>query len=401
MSFFWSDLTDVASSDIGGKVLFATDDWFARCEYLISPNPPVFDPNAFTPFGKLMDGWETRRKRQAGHDWCIIELAAPSRVYGFEVDTAFFTGNQSPRISVQAIALRSKDVPTLTTMRTSFTGDFTGKEGGFAAEQSQLDAVNVLKSEEWTELLPMSALKPGYPDTRLHQFTSVLPTNGIVPVVTHLRINMFPDGGVARLRVRGEIVRELEPAALVDVAAASNGGAALGSSNAHYGRASNLIAPGRSQRMDQGWETARNPNRPPVLTISAETGMLDLPPSMAEWALIRLATPSLIHRVEIDTDHFKGNCPEAMELEFVNIDTTEISRPNELQIVSDNTTWSPLLLKRTRLVPDSQHFYTVEEGHLQSNVTATHVRVRMYPDGGIARLRILAKPTTTSGGSKM
>jgi allantoicase len=403
MSLFWSDLTDVASSDIGGRVLFATDDWFARCEYLISPNPPIFDPNAFTPFGKLMDGWETRRKRQAGHDWCIIELAAPSRVYGFEVDTAFFTGNQTPRISVQAMSLVSGDVPALATMRSTFSGDFKGKEGGFAAEQSQLDAVGALSSDTWPELLPMSELKPGYPETRLHQFTSVIPSSGVVPVVTHLRINMFPDGGIARLRVRGEIVRELDQNVVVDVAAASNGGAALGSSNAHYGRASNLIAPGRSERMDQGWETARNPNRPPILTINKDTGMLDLPKEMAEWALIRLATPSVVHQIEVDTDHFKGNCPEAMELEFacMNVASSEVPRADELQIVSENAVWSPLLLKRTRLVPHSQHVFTVAEDHLASNVIATHVRLRMYPDGGIARLRVLSKPSSKTSGSKM
>jgi allantoicase len=273
---FWSDLTDVASSGIGGRVLFATDDWFARCEYLISPQEPVFDPNAFTNYGKLMDGWETRRKRIPGHDWCIIELAAPSRVYGFEVDTAFFTGNQSPRVSVQGIAMRPADLPEDSKMRLKFQGD-ASPEGGFAADKSQLKAVSALNSDSWPELLPMSDLKPGYPDTRLHQFTSTIPPSGVVPVVTHLRINMFPDGGIARLRVRGEIVRALDKGKIVDMAAASNGGAALGSSNAHYGRASNLIAPGRSQRMDQGWETARNPNRPPILTINEETRMLDLP----------------------------------------------------------------------------------------------------------------------------
>ena len=146
MTEFWSDLTDVASSGIGGRVLFATDDWFARCEYLISPKAPVFDPNAFTDYGKLMDGWETRRKRIPGHDWCIIELAAPSRVYGFEVDTAFFTGNQSPRVSVQGIAMRPEETPTSETrdaLRLRFQSEETSPKGGFAATESQTKAAAV------------------------------------------------------------------------------------------------------------------------------------------------------------------------------------------------------------------------------------------------------------------
>lgn len=405
MTEFWSDLTDVASSGIGGRVLFATDDWFARCEYLISPKAPVFDPNAFTDYGKLMDGWETRRKRIPGHDWCIIELAAPSRVYGFEVDTAFFTGNQSPRVSVQGIAMRPEETPSSETrdaLRVRFQSEETSPKGGFAATESQTKAAAALHSEQWSELLPMSNLSPGYPDTRLHQFTSVLPANGIVPVVTHLRINMYPDGGIARLRVRGEIVRSLKSDVVVDMAAASNGGAALGASNAHYGRASNLIAPGRSQRMDEGWETARNPNRPPVLTLDPQTGMLDLPKEMGEWALIRLASLTAVHRLEIDTDHFKGNCPEAIEVEYACI-ASSIPRPEELQFVSDANNsavdWSPLMLKRTRLVPHSQHSFTVQEGHLASNAVATHVRLRMYPDGGVARLRVYGTPQSAT--SKM
>ena len=416
---FWSDLTDVASSGIGGKVLFATDDWFARCEYLISPQEPVFDPNAFTNFGKLMDGWETRRKRIAGHDWCILQLAAPSRVYGLEVDTAFFTGNQTPRISIQGFHLSSNDVlPKEETMRPQkYLGIKESPEGGFAASEESLDAVSSLRSEEWPELLPMTPLQPGYPDSRHHHFTVSSPSAvscgssssssaTTVPVVTHLRINMYPDGGIARIRVRGEIVRALEPHVLVDVAAASNGGAALGSSNAHYGRASNLIAPGRSQRMDQGWETARNPMRPAILKINEETGMLDLPKEMGEWALVRLAGGGSgsgggcpVSRVEVDTDHFKGNCPETMEIEYANIISSRFNRSEEVEMVSsDHVEWLPMLSSgRERLVPHSQHAYDVESGKIVKGVIATHIRLRMYPDGGIARLRVYGMPTEESG----
>ena len=145
-------------------------------------------------------------------------------------------------------------------------------------------------------MLDETPLRPGYEDTRHHQFTAKISSGTSGNVVTHLRINIFPDGGVARLRVRGEIVRSDSKGERIDVAAAANGGAVLGASNAHYGRASNLIAPGESQRMDQGWETARNPNRPSVLGVGSD-GMLDLPASMAEWAIIRLAREVVVEEV--------------------------------------------------------------------------------------------------------
>ena len=300
---YWSELTDVASSAIGGRILFATDDWFASAESLISPEPPVFDAGRFTDWGKWMDGWETRRKRIGGHDWCIVSLAAPARVYGFEVDTAFFTGNQAPRISIQGAYIPQRfggreDTALLKarvarrravlTKGKCADGSDGLSEGGFAAGDEESSLVDILNSQSWDSMLDQSPLRPGYEDTRHHQFTAKADNSNSGKVVTHLRINIFPDGGVARLRVRGEIVKAISQGQRIDVAAASNGGAVLGASNAHYGRASNLIAPGDSQRMDQGWETARNPNRPAVLGIAAN-GMLDLPASMAEWAILRLA----------------------------------------------------------------------------------------------------------------
>jgi allantoicase len=303
---YWSELTDVACSAIGGAVLFATDDWFASAERLVAPSAPRFEASAFTDWGKWMDGWETRRKRTVGaegvggHDWCVVALAAPARVYGFEVDTAFFTGNQAPRISVQgaylphrfggeadAALVAARDARRRAVGQGAAGGGGLA-EGGFAAGEEEVQAVAALSSDAWAVMLDQTPLRPGYEDTRHHQFTAKAGAGNSGNVVTHLRINIFPDGGVARLRVRGEIVRPNLQGQRIDVAAAANGGAVLGASNAHYGRASNLIAPGESQRMDQGWETARNPNRPAVLAVGAD-GMLDLPASMAEWAIMRLA----------------------------------------------------------------------------------------------------------------
>ena len=282
-------------------MLFATDDWFASAEKLIAPEPPCFDAARFTDWGKWMDGWETRRKRIGGHDWCIVALAAPARVYGFEVDTAFFTGNQAPRISIQGAYLPQRfggeaDAAlrdTRTARRKAVVSGVDGApnslaEGGFASGDEEAAEVAALESDTWAVILDQTPLRPGYEDTRHHQFTAKTDATNSGTVVTHLRINIFPDGGVARLRVRGEIVRPILQGQRIDFAATANGGAVLGASNAHYGRASNLIAPGDSQRMDQGWETARNPNRPAILGVGAD-GMLDLPASMAEWVIMRMA----------------------------------------------------------------------------------------------------------------
>ena len=310
---YWSELTDVASSGIGGKILFATDDWFAGAESLVSPDPPVFDPNRFTDWGKWMDGWETRRKRIGGHDWCIISLAAPARVYGFEVDTGFFTGNQAPRISIQGayipqrfgsiedaalLEARTERRRAVRTNGKSSDADQGLSEGGFAAGEEEKALVGALNSDAWESMLDQSPLSPGYENTRHHRFTAKASKANSGKIVTHLRVNIFPDGGVARLRVRGEIVKAISKGHRIDVAAASAGGAVLGASNAHYGRASNLIAPGDSQRMDEGWETARNPNRPAVLGVAAN-GMLDLPASMAEWAILRLACEVNVEEVRL------------------------------------------------------------------------------------------------------
>ena len=410
---FWDELTDVAGQALGGRVLFATDDWFACAEKLIAPQAPKFDPQRFTAWGKWMDGWETRRKRVAGHDWCVIALGAPARVYGFEVDTGFFTGNQAPRLSIQGAFLPGRagehgaDAALLRTRHpdSTLTPDQL-PEGGYAASDAQRAAArsSLGDSTVWAELLPRVPLAPGYEDTRHHRFTAAKVDAGGGPnVITHLRVNLYPDGGVARLRVRGEICSRLPSRARADVAAAANGGAVLGASNAHYGRPSNLIAPGRSQRMDQGWETARNPNRPAVLGVRAKDGMLDLPPAMAEWTIIRLGCPAVVDRVEIDTDHFKGNCPEACTLECARVAPGVVGRAGELaHCLSSAVEWHPLLHGRERLSPHSQHAYTVVGGQLTAQAQAvTHVRLRMYPDGGIARLRVFGVAMPEHGEAKM
>ena len=397
---FWAELADVASTSLGGRVLFASDDWFACADMLIAPTAPVFSPSRFTTWGKWMDGWESRRKRGAGHDWCIVALGAPARVLGFEVDTAFFTGNQAPRLSVQGAFLpgRGAEDDRLVESREAARAmvvmpDGSAAQGGFCAGEAQLVAAEELGSTEWAELLPRVPLNPGYEDIRHHVYDA-RPAD--LPAVTHLRVNIYPDGGVSRLRVRGEIVRKptefcreflMEGGVrLPDLAAAENGGVVLGASNAHYGRASNIIAPGKSLRMDEGWETARNPQRPAVLSLTPE-GLLDLPVEMADWVVVRLACPGEVAAVRIETTHFKGNCPEAFTLEYGAFSTVSVARADELEHVLRGD-WAPLLSRKERLTPHSEAEFTAARGELAAGARATHLRLRIFPDGGVARLRV-------------
>ena len=246
----YTELNDLASDAIGGKIIFATDDWFATAENLLKNFQPEWKEHEFTECGKWMDGWETRRKRLPGHDWCIVQLGAPGVIHGLDVDTSFFTGNYAPKVSIQATCMGSvspRDVRAI----------------GTAATEGEFKKIKEIHSEDWTTILPMTSLGAGYKPT-CHNYFEIARKERW----THVRLNLFPDGGVARLRVYGEVVPDLlqlPTDQMVDLAAILNGGLCIGCSNVHYGHGRNLIAPGRSTCMADGWETARRLDRPAVL----------------------------------------------------------------------------------------------------------------------------------------
>jgi allantoicase len=309
----FTELPDLASRVLGGGVVAANDEFFAARDNLVNPEPSSFDTWTYGPKGKVYDGWETRRRREPGYDWAIVRLGAPGVVHGVVVDTAHFTGNYPPYVSVEGCAA----------------------EGHPSPEE--------LAGATWTELVPKSPVKG---DARnLFEVSSGR--------VTHVRLNIFPDGGVARLRVHGEVVPD--PALLhgmtVDLAALELGGLVVDCSNKFYGSQNNLILPGLARLMSEGWETARR----------REDGN--------EWALVRLAAPGRVRLAELDTTHFKGNAPGAAALRA----TTD---------PSDDSAWFDLL-PRTRLQPDTRHRF-----RLDSAREATHVRLDIFPDGGMARLRL-------------
>ncbi|XP_007671078.1 probable allantoicase isoform X1 [Ornithorhynchus anatinus] len=364
--------TDLASENVGGKVLFATDDFFAPAENLLKSRGPEFKADEFTEFGKWMDGWETRRKRIPGHDWCLIQLGIPGIIHGFEADTAFFTGNYAPHLSVQAACLRPEEIPEIAPR---------GIEIGTAATNEELESIERLKSDNWRLLVPMAKLKPGYVGKSQNYF----PVNS-QQRWTHLRLNIYPDGGIARFKVYGFGQRDwatVEPNELYDLVAMENGGACVGFSNAHFGHPKNIIGVGRSKSMADGWETARRLDRPPILKRDGE-GALLMPGS--EWSIFRLAHPGIITQIEIDTNHFKGNFPDTCRLDGCVLNAQEeedgVVRRWE---VKRNLNWQPLL-SVTKLSAHKRHFFDGRSLRLRDVIT--HVKLTIAPDGGVSRLRL-------------
>ena len=309
-------LPDLAARSLGGGVVFATDELFAASDHLVHDQAPVYNPHSFGPKGQIYDGWESRRRRTPGHDHAIVRLGVPGIVRGVVVDTAFFTGNYPPEVSVEGC----------------------GVEGHPAPDE--------LAVASWFTLVPRS---PVAGDSR-SPFSVDVPTR-----VTHVRLSIYPDGGVARLRVHGEPVPDprLFPGGLVDLAALENGGRVTACSNMFYGVPSNLLRPGLARVMGEGWETARR----------RDDGN--------DCVEVALAAPGRIMLAELDTTHFKGNAPGEAQLGGAN---------------GADAHWLQLL-PRTRLQPDTRHRFPIA-------VRADVGRVRMdvYPDGGMARLRLWGRP---------
>uniref|UniRef100_UPI00398E9331 allantoicase n=1 Tax=Pristiophorus japonicus TaxID=55135 RepID=UPI00398E9331 len=368
-------LNDLACEASGAKVMFATDDWFATAENLLKREAPQWKAKDFTNFGKWMDGWETRRKRIPGHDWCIIQLGVPGDIHGFDVDTSYFTGNYAPRVSIEAACLNPDVVPDLPPR---------GEKIGTAASEEEVEAIRELKSESWIELVPMTILQPGYVDTCHNYFPAQQ-----LKRWTHIRLNMYPDGGIARLRVYGVGHRDWSAVSqkhTVDLAAMTNGGVCLGYSDAHFGHPNNIIGIGRSSVMSDGWETARRLDRPAVLK-AGDQGVLQVPG--CEWAVFKLGHPGVITHIEIDTSHFKGNFPDSCKIEGCAITPEEEKKSIDMKWKSCHGLKWKLLLPITKLKPHQQYFFSIEMKDI-----ATHVRLTMKPDGGISRMRLMGYPCT-------
>ncbi|GGG06763.1 putative allantoicase [Rhodococcoides trifolii] len=313
----FTGFTDLASRALGGSVCAANDELFAQRENLIRPEAPFFDPNEFGHKGKVYDGWETRRRRDDGHDWAIVRLGAAGIVHGVVVDTAYFLGNYPPFVSVEAASV----------------------EG--------YPSVDDIEKAEWFTIVDKSAAVGGtanaYPVDDRRRWT-------------HVRLNIFPDGGVARFRVHGDVVPD--PRFLtgtVDLLAAENGATLTACSDAFYSSPANIIMPGRARNMGEGWENSRRRN------------------GGNDFAVFALAAAGVPRHLEVDTSYYVGNAPGWVRV------TTADARTSDIE---NATAWQELL-PRTAVQPDTRHRFALE-----TDDAATHLRLDVFPDGGLSRLRL-------------
>ncbi len=324
----FTDLVDLASEKLGGAVLLANDEFFAPKENLLNPAAAVWIEGKYTERGKWMDGWETMRRRSPRldeeFDWCVVRLGAPGRIRGVTVDTSFFRGNFPSHCSIEACDADPKsDVEELLGAKT-----------------------------KWTEILPKAQLSG---DSQ-NSFTIDYPER-----TTHVRLKIFPDGGVARLRVYGDVLPDWDSLKTrnseIDLAAVENGGTVPLASDMFFGHRINLIMPGLARDMSDGWESQRR--RGPG----------------HDWCIIKLGAPGTLTRVEIDTSHFKGNYPESCSIDVGHGDAL------------DSIKWQELL-PNTKLQPHTRHTFVDELANLGN---ATHARLNIFPDGGVSRLRLYGR----------
>lgn len=313
-------LTNLADDRIGAEIIDCSDDFFAEAKRMLQFNPPVFVEDKFDEHGKWMDGWETRRKRHAGYDWAIIKLAVAGRIKALDIDTTFFTGNYPASAAVEACY-----TPTAN-----------------------------LNNVKWQNILENNVLGP----SNHHIFTIENEQ-----VFTHIRLNIYPDGGVARFRVYGEVQIQHRNESL-DLLALENGGRVIAYSDAHFGHPRNLINPGRGMNMGDGWETKRR--RAPGF----------------DWCILALGQTGIIQTIDIDTAHFKGNYPAEVSIQAIYIENATDS-----QLIPQSMFW-PFLLEAQPMQMDHIHGYVSE---ILKHEKISHIRINMIPDGGISRIRLWGK----------
>jgi allantoicase len=329
----FAQLADLASERLGGEALEANDEFFAPKENLLKESKPIFLEGKYTDRGKWMDGWETRRRRTPGHDWCIIRLGLPGILRGAVVDTSFFTGNYPEHFSLEGCDL--------------------GGRAPYRNEKKRLASA----ATKWMELLPQTPLKGDAQNPVAIDHEARF---------THVRFRIYPDGGVARLRLHGEALPDKKQLARpeIDLVAVENGGAVLASSDQFYGAPRNLLMPGRAKNMGDGWETKRR--RGPGF----------------DWVILKLGTPGVIRRIEVDTAHFKGNFPESCSLEACYAEGANLDG-----FAAAPHAWKELL-PRTKLKANHRHLLRIAP----NAGPASHVRFNIYPDGGVSRLRTYGRP---------
>ncbi len=309
---------DLASRWLGGTVVAASDESFGDKENLLAPGAPSFEPGRYGNRGEIVDGWETRRRRHAGHDWVIVRLGAPGIITSVTVDTSFFTGNHPEQCAVHACGHEGYPGPVDLTRQVA----------------------------DWIEIVPKSPLRGDCANV----FAVTDPRR-----FTHVRLSAYPDGGVARLRVSGQVVpdpRGLEDLT-VDLVSQSYGGLVVASSDDYFSAASALNRPGQPRSMGEGWETRRR-------RVAGN-----------DFVVCRLAFAGQIRRLVVDTSYFRYNASESIA----------VNGGDEDQLLaSESSSWAPILA-RTPVQPDTRHEFDVID---HDPVAA--IRLDAFPDGGLSRV---------------
>jgi len=322
---------DLITKPLGSKVLAFSDEWFASASNLTTSTPPIRKPGYFVHTGAWYDGWETRRHNPAAFDWVVIRLGVASgKVLGIEIDTAHFNGNHAPEIAVEACFSPGDDGPA--------TSDFNG----------------------WETLLPKQECGPSRRQAwKLGSLTE--------KAYTHVRLQMFPDGGIARFRLYGVAVPVFpeDINAKFDLAGTVNGGLAVSCSDEHFGRKENLLFPARGVDMGDGWETKRTRGE------------------HIDWTIVKLGAKGNIDEVVIDTAHFRGNFPKEVQVFAANTE-------GEADLKADSSQWVEILTPQ-KMGPDKEHEFSSSQLQNVQGQTYTHAKLVMIPDGGISRFRVIGR----------
>lgn len=314
---FTTRLPNLALERLGCQVVAASDDFFADKSRLISPAPPVFIPDKYDEHGKWMDGWESRRRRDSGNDWCVLRFPQAIEIEGVDIDTSHFTGNYPHAAALEISQQATDDISDIT----------------------------------WQPLIAQTPLQPDS-----HHYIKTAGQSA-----TFVRLSIYPDGGVARLRVYGRMQSNITAGSECDLISLENGGRVIAVSDSHFGAPDNMLMPGRGINMGDGWETRRR--RDPG----------------NDWAVIALGVPGVAKKIVVDTAHFKGNYPASFSINGA-------FKPDlhDAATVASSIFWQPLL-PQTPLQADNVHEFT--EGILLTE-PITHLRLNIYPDGGVSRLRL-------------
>ena len=321
---FTNGLIDLAQPRLGTKVIFKTDDFFASAHRIIDPSPPIFKEGLFDKNGKWMDGWESRRKRISGHDFLIIKLGKPGSISKVDVDTSHFKGNQPSMISLEGSNSKSKSLTNL----------------------------------KWKNIIGKKKIK-----ANSHHLFNVTSKS----IFTHIKLNIFPDGGVARLRLYGNISKENNKLTnkTINLASLLNGASVIACNNEHFGKAENILAPGKAKNMGDGWETRRRRNKG------------------SDWLILNSIKGKKIDKIEISTHHFKGNFPSHCSLQAAFI----VNKKSSTSIVKSSTKWK-FLMQKVNLSANKTHKF---KNKLMKNNKINFIKINIFPDGGISRFKIFGK----------